>query len=287
MRQTLQLAHPISNGRNFAPERMDMIRKVLFAALPALAMVGCLNDTSEDMRAKEAATESAGPSRDLATLETPVKITVGSKSATLYKSQEGDEILESIHLKGEAPLLTPEMSGKTWKEIVASIAPGSKLAPEYANEIYLAETGESTPGVMPSPDGQIERPESGAEGLAKTSADAVWFKENFCRTGITFSWCRLNRTAVHALGATVDWDKTKAKRSHTYICVNSGSQVDFKIRIDGKYKVTTTILNDGFVYGYTHNSPKDIFDFYINTWHQYEVHNTDPAANWHWAVYGW
>jgi hypothetical protein len=251
-----------------------MIKKLLFAALPALAMVGCLNDASEGTRAMESATESPGSSVALETLEAPVKLTVGSKSVTLYKSPDGGEILESSHPLGETPLLTPEMSGKTWKEITESIAPGSKVAPEYANVIYI---------------GDIGQPKSEPGALAKSSMDAGIFEQNNCIEGnhYVFSWCMLNRSAPQFIGDAEDWGKHTARVSYSSIVVNSGSQVNFRIRINGSYVLTKEILGDNIVRSWSRSSPKDIFGLYKWTTHQYVIRNSDPAASWHWAARGW
>jgi hypothetical protein len=260
---------------------MIMIKKFLFAALPALAMVGCLNEASEDPRAKGAATNAPESSLDLSTLETPVKFAVGSKSVTLYKSPDGLEVIETVQPKGELPLLTPEMNGKTWKEIVESIAPGSELAPAYANEIYQGQTGVSVPAEMSSQDGLIAQPEKEGGALAKTSADASWFQQNYCSSGNAFSWCLLNRA-----GAWTDWGQTNCKMSFAYIIMNSGTQVNFTIKVDGKKTLTTTILNDNYVHGYTTTSSKDFFGLINVDLHRYDVGSTNAANSWHWAVRG-
>lgn len=256
-----------------------MIKKFLIAALPVLAMVGCIHDNSEELRAEEAGPGDSGPSINLKSLETPVKIVVGSKSVTLYKSPDGLEVVETIQPKGEEPLLKPEMNGKTWKEIVERVAPGSDIADAYKNVIYRGMTEAAGPVDISDPEGQIARPESGAGILAKTSADATWFQNNYCSSGNAFSWCLLNRA-----GAWNDWGQTNCKMSFAYIIMNSGTQLTFAIKSGGKRTLTTTILNDNYVRSYTTTSSKDFWGLINHELHRYDITSTNASNSWHWAV---
>ncbi len=255
-----------------------MLRKFLIASIPTIALIGCLNESVEAPVQHHSQAGQPESAIELRTLETPVKIKVGAKSVTVYRSPDGFDVIESTQPKGEASLLTPQMSGKTWKEIAETIAPGSEVAPSHANEIYLGETGIPSPVEMAPMEGQFN-PSLTTDILGKKAADAAWFQQNFCTVGLAFSWCLLNRWGGN------DWGQTNAKYSKAHIIMNSGSQVVFSIKSGGKRTLTTTILNDNIVHWFQTFSSR-VDGIYRLESHRYDITNSDVANNnWHWSCY--
>jgi hypothetical protein len=124
-----------------------MFRQYLLVGVPVLALMGCINEPSNDSAKSPASDPGQERDIDINSLEKPLQIKVGDKSVNLYKGPDGILLVESIQPKGETSLLTPEMKGWTWERIQEKLQPEANPAPGLGGLVYEGER----PGAAESP----------------------------------------------------------------------------------------------------------------------------------------
>jgi hypothetical protein len=266
-----------SSGQSKSQKKNKLL---LIALLSGVLLVGCLNNSpSNNESGKQAALETES-SVDLASLDKPIEIVVGNKSVIMYRTSDGLEVLETVHPKGETPLLSEEMEGLTWKKIVEQIAPQSRLSAEYENMVYTGVKLEGSSSELNVQNTLIEPSDSPKPmRLSKTSVDGGWFQGYFCGTGNCNGWCLLNQWGVYRSTGS-----TNCMFSRLNIVLNSGSLIYIKIKVGSKIFSPITIPANNSVYSYNTRSSKNWTGVYNKELHSYELISADANNNWHWGV---
>jgi hypothetical protein len=255
-----------------------MFRQYLLVGVPVLALMGCINEPSNDSAKSPASDPGQERDIDINSLEKPLQIKVGDKSVNLYKGPDGILLVESIQPKGETSLLTPEMKGWTWERIQEKLQPEANPAPGLGGLVYEGER----PGAAESPLAEGDQGGSGMQAgtLAKTAADAGWFQSNYCHTYPRFSWCLLNRSNSD------DFAWSNCYGSAVYIIMNWGNQVHLNIKVGNNNTLSTDILNDGYVHIWTTSSSRNWLGSLRNETHRYDITHTS-GNGWHWSGVSW